>query len=154
MEDWQREFYKMLDEMTETVDEFVQNLIRDVGKAADEFVDFSEGIAEQIEHTIASELDKFDEQLDDWVEPMLQAITMLESALGNTTEPVSQTIEPILNEHPVCIGCRHYHGQSYNGVMFVCAMHPYGVAEGDESCPDKDTHPWIPKNNDFFDDHH
>ena len=33
-----------------------------------------------------------------------------------------------------CQGCCHYHGQTYGGKLFVCAMHPYGVE--DTSCPD------------------
>jgi hypothetical protein len=35
-----------------------------------------------------------------------------------------------------CQGCKHYHGATYNGVRFVCAMHPYG-ADGDE-CGDRE----------------
>ena len=27
-----------------------------------------------------------------------------------------------------CRGCTHYHGRTYNGSFFVCAMHPYGAA--------------------------
>lgn len=37
-----------------------------------------------------------------------------------------------------CVGCRHYHGQAYNGVMFVCGMYPYGW-EGEEKCPDRES---------------
>jgi hypothetical protein len=33
-----------------------------------------------------------------------------------------------------CQGCCHYHGQTYGGHFFVCAMHPYGVE--DSSCAD------------------
>lgn len=33
-----------------------------------------------------------------------------------------------------CVGCRHYHGQSYGGTLLVCAMHPDGP-ESDQ-CPD------------------
>lgn len=33
-----------------------------------------------------------------------------------------------------CQSCQNYHGESYNGNKFVCAMHPYGF-EGDD-CPD------------------
>jgi hypothetical protein len=33
-----------------------------------------------------------------------------------------------------CNGCKNYHGAVYNGVPFVCAMHPYGVE--DEVCAD------------------
>lgn len=40
--------------------------------------------------------------------------------------------------NPSCVGCRHYHGQAYNGVMFVCGMYPYGW-EGEEKCPDRES---------------
>jgi hypothetical protein len=33
-----------------------------------------------------------------------------------------------------CDGCNHYHGAVYNGIPFVCAMHPYGVE--DDACAD------------------
>ncbi len=33
-----------------------------------------------------------------------------------------------------CQGCCHYHGQTYGGQLFICAMHPYGVEE--DLCPD------------------
>ncbi len=33
-----------------------------------------------------------------------------------------------------CKNCKNYHGQSYGGHIFICAMHPYGCA--DESCSD------------------
>lgn len=33
-----------------------------------------------------------------------------------------------------CGGCRHWHGQVYNGVPLICAMHPYGPDA--EACSD------------------
>jgi len=33
-----------------------------------------------------------------------------------------------------CSGCKNYHGHSYNGVPFVCGIHPYGCEL--EKCPD------------------
>ncbi len=35
---------------------------------------------------------------------------------------------------PDCQICKHYHGQIYQDVELVCAVHPYGYS-GD-SCPD------------------
>lgn len=44
---------------------------------------------------------------------------------------VSKT--PLSKANP-CSGCKHHHGSTYNGVPFVCAMHPFGP-DG-EGCPD------------------
>ncbi|WP_375512554.1 hypothetical protein [uncultured Nostoc sp.] len=33
-----------------------------------------------------------------------------------------------------CIGCKYYHGISYNGSPFICSVHPEGI-EG-AKCPD------------------
>ncbi len=41
--------------------------------------------------------------------------------------------------HPVCIGCRHYHGRLYHNVLLVCAMHPYGATGS--TCPDWESDP-------------
>lgn len=38
--------------------------------------------------------------------------------------------------HPNCRDCTHYHGETYNGTAFICAMHPHGWEEG--NCPDKE----------------
>lgn len=35
-----------------------------------------------------------------------------------------------------CKGCRNYHGQRYGQDFLVCAIHPYGVSEGESYCPD------------------
>lgn len=39
-----------------------------------------------------------------------------------------------LNPLAGCQGCRNFHGQAHNGVLLVCAIHPYGW-EG-AHCPD------------------
>jgi hypothetical protein len=33
-----------------------------------------------------------------------------------------------------CQNCQHYHGETYNDTLLVCAMHPYGCKS--EICPD------------------
>jgi hypothetical protein len=37
---------------------------------------------------------------------------------------------------PSCIGCRHFHGVRYNGILLTCAMHPSGAEN--EHCLDYD----------------
>jgi hypothetical protein len=42
---------------------------------------------------------------------------------------------PIQPPRPAaCLGCCHYHGQTYGGTRLICAMHPYGT--DDEHCVD------------------
>lgn len=47
------------------------------------------------------------------------------------------TITFLRDKFPIsqCYKCRHHHGKYYNGVEFVCAMHPYGF---DGKCPDRE----------------
>jgi hypothetical protein len=33
-----------------------------------------------------------------------------------------------------CVGCRHFHGVQYNGILLTCAMHPSGAES--KHCPD------------------
>ncbi|HEY9625220.1 MAG TPA: hypothetical protein V6C78_33160 [Crinalium sp.] len=152
MDGWQQDWVKMLETLANDMDRFFQDVAKEMSDATDAFMEFSEDIAEHLHEAIAPELDKFDEQIDEWVEPILQAIAGIESAFTQASQPVSQTVEPILNHHPVCTGCRHYHGQSYNGVMFICAMHPYGMEDGIDSCPDKEAITWLPHSTGFESD--
>ena len=39
-----------------------------------------------------------------------------------------------LEDRTDCQTCKNHHGQTYGGVEFVCAFHPYGY--GDNICPD------------------
>jgi hypothetical protein len=142
MEGWQQDWVKMLETVADEIERFFEGVAKDLNEAADAWVNFSEEVAEQMERTIAPAIDQMDDQIDAWIEPILLAFTSFEAAVGEAAAPVTHTVEPILNQHPVCVGCRHYHGQSYNGNMLVCAMHPYGVEEGVDSCPDKEAFSW------------
>lgn len=73
--------------------------------------------------------------LQAWVDPMLELFRLEVNFSSDdfTPFPPLESIEAAL-KHPVCVGCRHYHGMAYGGQELVCGMHPYGW-EG-ESCPD------------------
>jgi hypothetical protein len=92
------------------------------------------------EHSQAwsQQLDAWDEQLDqmlwEWEAPLAEAAAWVEGTLIALMQPLAQTLDPLVMDQPACVGCKHYHGQVYNGQIFVCAMHPYGV--GSETCPD------------------
>ncbi|WP_448381071.1 hypothetical protein [Gloeomargarita sp.] len=86
----------------------------------------------------SEQLAAWDAQLDqtlwEWEAPLAETAAWVEGALIALLQPLAQTLDPLVMDQPACVGCKHYHGQVYNGQIFVCAMHPYGV--GSETCPD------------------
>jgi hypothetical protein len=138
MDDWQQDWVKVLEMATGEVERLFLSIAKEVNEAADALIDFSEEVAEQVERAIAPTAaymdDHIDSQFDDWLEPLMLALTGLENVVGEAAAPVTRTVEPMLNQHPACMGCRHYHGQNYGGNILVCGMHPYGWDA--EKCPD------------------
>lgn len=142
MDGWQQDWWKMLDTITKELEQLFREVAQDVEDTAEALFELSETWVDQLEEAIAPGLDQLDEQFGEWLEPALDALFGLESAIDRAAEPLTHTVEPILNAHPVCIGCRHYHGHIYGGELLVCAMHPYGMDEGVETCPDKELISW------------
>lgn len=126
-----REFSEMMQAITDGVEQFLTEISKDVEETVVALAEASEEFAEQMQNTFATEVER---RLDEFFDPILEAYLGFEIAIDEATQPVVHTIEPALNNHSACVGCRHYHGQAYNGVMLVCGMHPYGW-EG-EKCPD------------------
>ena len=124
----------MFETVAEEIEQFVSDVVEDMGKAADALLDFTEEVAGQVERSLTPTFDEVDDSLDDWIDPFLALISSIEAVMGEAAAPVTHTVEPIFNQHPACVGCRHYHGQSYGGTVLVCGMHPYGWEE--EKCPD------------------
>lgn len=73
-------------------------------------------------------------QLDDLLAPIVTDLEAFEQSLEELVSPLTQQLKPLIDQQPACIGCRHYHGESYGGAFLVCGMHPYGVQT--ESCQD------------------
>lgn len=121
----------MLETVADEVEQFLLEVVKGVTETVDALADFSEEVAEQWQNATA---DEFNHQTDAWLDSVLEAVLGLEAVMGEVAEPMLHTVEPILNQHPACVGCHHYHGQSYGGVPLVCAMHPYGWDA--ENCPD------------------
>lgn len=149
MEGWQQDWFKMIESIAQEVSQWAEEIGRDWAGAAETLIDFSEELAEEVENSLEQidellvpKLAQWDEQIMEWLDPMLQAVLGLEASIDRAVEPVTHTVEPWLNQHPVCIGCRYYHGQEYSGQLLVCAMHPYGVADGSDSCSDKEPVSW------------
>ncbi len=128
MEKWQKDFFEMLETVTDEVDRFFLG----VTEMVDSFVELSEEITEQVQNTIITEIDQY---LHELAEPIFEVYWELEEIIGeDLDQPFPYTVEPTLEEHPACVGCRHYHGHVYGGNLLVCGMHPYGWEE--ENCPD------------------
>jgi len=131
MEDWSTEFWKAWEAIATDAEQRVLEISQELADKTDAFFTGVEEFAEQVQHQLFPDLDQ---QLDDFFETIADALTLFEHSVEETAQPFAQTVEPILNEHAACAGCCNYHGHSYNGVAFVCAMHPYGAEE--EKCPD------------------
>ncbi|GAB4228712.1 MAG: hypothetical protein Kow00121_57690 [Elainellaceae cyanobacterium] len=142
MDDWQQDWMKALETVSTGIEQFLETVNKEVGEVVDALADFTDDMVDGLEQTIAPGLEQFDEQVAEWMEPFLLALTGFESSVDQAVEPFTHTVEPFLNQHPVCVGCRHYHGQTYNGVTLICAMHPYGIVDGSDSCPDKEAVSW------------
>jgi hypothetical protein len=136
MSDWERNFMAWIDELAEQTETALLDLSQDIESAIDE--------------TIQEVKTSFEQEIAPWLNQLLQPIleTPLEfdfdfdRAVDDVVQPFCQTVEPALNQHPICVGCKHYHGQVYGGQMLVCGMHPYGMAEGQVVCADKAAVDW------------
>lgn len=133
METWEREFWVMMEAIVDGIEQFVTEVAKEVESAVDTVLEASEAWVEQLEAAIAPDLEQ---RLNEFLDPILEVCLGLDMRMEETIQPVVNTVEPIFNDHPACVGCRHYHGQSYNGVMLVCGMHPFGWEEQDQKCPD------------------
>ncbi len=132
MEQWQKNLFEML----ETVADEVEHFFEGVTGIVETFFDLSEEITEQVQSTIATEIDQY---LNELAEPIFEVYWELEEIVGEVDQPFPYTVEPTPEQHAACIGCCHYHGQVYGGNLLVCGMHPYGWE--DENCPD-----WVGEN--------
>lgn len=131
MEDWARDLMKTLEAAATDIELFLADVAKGVADMVDTLVEATEEVAEQVQSALVSELDP---PVSEFIDSILEAYLGIEIAVENASQPVMHTVEPILNNHPACVGCRNYHGQMYGGNVLVCGMHPYGW-EG-EQCPD------------------
>jgi hypothetical protein len=141
MNDWDNDWFKWLDQVAEQAEAWCLDMTRDAVQTVTHLVEWSDEMLEKVEEAIAPnvetwdhQLDQLDEQLQSWVQPFDAFIANLEQQIVEASEPVNQTLDPILQEQTACVGCRHYHGQRYGDTMLICAMHPYGW--DDDKCPD------------------
>jgi len=138
MDDWQEQLWKQVEKTAAEMEEFFV----DAEKATESFVEeVSENVGSLFEDfglDIVKEVDSF---LENLVDVIVTTTDEIDAAFGEDWEGFIDDDftnvsfhTPSINNNPACINCSNYHGQSYNGNLLVCAMHPEGW--DDANCPD------------------
>ncbi|HEY9616164.1 MAG TPA: hypothetical protein V6C64_04950 [Microcoleaceae cyanobacterium] len=121
------------------VEQVFTAFIDDFTEIVDAFVETSEELAELVKDTIVNEVEQ---QFNEFFEPLFEEFLGVSPVIeeqereAEDSWAIDSSFDPFPETPAVCAGCRHYHGQVYNGTLLVCGMHPYGW-EGD-NCPDRE----------------
>ena len=139
MDDWlkqlQDEFSAATKEAGELLEEVTRETAKETEKAADQLLEVSTSVMDEVDRVIGPAISSWSNQIDDSLEAgFLYLDQHLTPWLEELAAPVTHTVNPWLQNHPTCVGCRNYHGTAYGDQMMVCAMHPYGPET--ESCRD------------------
>ncbi|MDJ0651187.1 MAG: hypothetical protein QNJ60_21040 [Xenococcaceae cyanobacterium MO_188.B19] len=134
MEDW----WQQLEKAAEEVEEFFYDLSSTMEFLAEEVGKTLGNLTQEVEEIVVGEIERcVEDMLDVIYDSDLEENGIPWDEMGNFVESEFMdinTYKPSPENHPACIGCRHYHGKAYNGNLLVCAMHPYGCE--DSSCID------------------
>jgi hypothetical protein len=151
MNDWLQEWERWIETVSDEVADWWVEVEAIAEDWATETEQWWEETAAQLQTTLSEEfqvdLDEIAQECDraiaDWF-----AFWFAPNSPGSpdaTDEDLMDQLTPKQDatptHHPVCLGCRHYHGRLYHNVLLVCAMHPYGAPGS--TCPDweSDTEP-------------
>ncbi|MDJ0742698.1 MAG: hypothetical protein QNJ32_04970 [Xenococcaceae cyanobacterium MO_167.B27] len=134
MEDW----WKQLEKTAEEIEGFFQEISSAMEELTEEVGKTIQTFTQEVEEIFVAEIDRcIDDLIDVINESDLEQDTVFWEDFDNFVESDFMdvtTSKPSPDNHPACVGCRHYHGKAYNGNLLVCAMHPYGSE--DSTCPD------------------
>lgn len=130
MDDWQKDFWAMV----ETISVSVEGLVQEIGETV-------EAITQEVQQEMMADLEIL---WQDWVEPLIdrdwegedwsREDSLFREFFEDSDSLLTPHIPATAQQHPACIGCQHYHGHVYSGNLLVCGMHPYGWS--DPHCPD------------------
>lgn len=135
MDEWLQELQETLNTAARDSSQWWAEFSKEADQVVDEWVDASIEAVQDVEAALAPGLNRLTEQIDQAVDAGILFFDQQVSPwIEETTAPITNTVNPWLQNHPACIGCQHYHGTAYGDEMLVCGMHPYGP--DDEACPD------------------
>jgi uncharacterized protein (DUF885 family) len=118
-----------------TADNLADELEKQLRPTIEQWADDLHQSLEPLETVLDEEVERFTDEFSEFVTPIVVPLAdALETWIEAMAAPINSHVEPMVNQHTVCIGCKHYFGQAHGGHMLVCAMHPYGPEE--ETCPD------------------
>lgn len=107
------------------MDDFNKSIVDVLEWFGDRVVEGCETFAQEVE-AIADEVEA---AVGVCLEPVFSWLDELDEVIVESSRPLVQMAMPTLQNHPACVGCCHYHGQTYGDHLLVCAMHPYGPAD-------------------------
>ena len=138
MDDWQEQLWKQVEKTAAEMEDFLLEVEETTESIVEEIGENVGSFFEQFGINIVKEVDGF---IENFVEVVVTTTDEIENALGEDWEGFIDDDftdvsfhSPSASNNPACINCANYHGQSYNGNLLVCAMHPEGWEE--ENCPD------------------
>ena len=139
MDDWLEQFQTELNEIAAASSKWLGQAARQGERVIEQLVDGSIEAIEAAEKSIDDNLAPAFIRLNDRVSDSLDAgLVFIDEQVtpwvSEATMPITNTVNPFLQNHPTCVGCRNYHGSDYGNQMLVCGMHPYGPDE--ENCAD------------------
>ncbi|MDJ0680826.1 MAG: hypothetical protein QNJ18_13285 [Xenococcaceae cyanobacterium MO_167.B52] len=124
------DLWQQLEKAAEEVEEFFYDLSSTMEFLAEEVGKTLGNLTQEVEEIVVGEIERCVEDLIDTIyDADFEENGIPWDEMGNLVESEFMdinTYQPSIENHPACIGCRHYHGKSYNGNLLVCAMHPYG----------------------------
>lgn len=124
-----------VDSTLDAADNVAEEIDQHLGPVVEEWAAQLHHTLEPVETALDQEAERLSQAVADQLTPLVEpVVASLDAWLVTLATPVNNTVEPWLNDHPPCIGCRHYYGQVHGGNLLVCAMYPYGPEV--PRCPD------------------
>ena len=150
MSDWQSDLRMIVEEFALGMSDLVQEVSQETVAVLDRAISFSLEVSETVVQEVTQELENLtidfstqtssflDTDMDTFLDTLLYPLTRssLEDWINASYAPPHY--ENPISPHALCAGCKHFHGHSYNGVPFVCGMHPYGIEDGQDRCDDRE----------------
>ena len=92
MDDWPQPFSQLLDAIATEAEQLFQAVVKETAEAVEQFVQVSEAIANQVEQTLAPEIDLLIDQLDQAMDPLDEIIT---PALEAVADQIDEVVDPL-----------------------------------------------------------